>query len=95
MRAEPVAGACGKGGEGGDMSNFDIPFTPAELTAAGVVTYPAKTLKKQFSFAVNLRTMAATVPPEYDFVLPGFLVGTVVRGFVTDLRCETVTDFTV
>lgn len=39
MRAEPVAGACGKGGEGGDMSNFDIPFIrqiPAhERTHAG------------------------------------------------------------
>lgn len=59
------------------MSDLDIPFTPAELAAAGSVTYPAKPVIKQFSAALDLRALAASTPPKYDFVVPGFLAGTV------------------
>lgn len=60
------------------MSNLsDIPFTAVEIAAAGGAAYPAKLDSKQVSTRLDLRAMAATIPEPYDFVLPGFLRGTV------------------
>lgn len=58
------------------MNDIDIPFTAAEVAAAGK-TYAAKSTGKQVSTRLDLRAMAASKPPEYDFVLPGFLRGSV------------------
>jgi len=61
------------------MSDIDdIPFTASEITAAGGVTYPAKSAgQPPVSIKLDLRALAATEPTPYDQVLPGFLRGTV------------------